>query len=41
MKITNSIKTFKNRDPHNFVCFRKGRMYIRNKKVAKFKVRQG
>ncbi|MCY4190807.1 MAG: type B 50S ribosomal protein L36 [Rhodospirillaceae bacterium] len=41
MKIASSIKTLKNRHKDCRVVRRRGRVYVINKKVRKFKARQG
>lgn len=41
MKIVNSIKTIKERHKASKVVKRRGRLYVINKKVPKFKARQG
>lgn len=41
MKVTNSLKTLKNRDRNCRVIRRKGRVYVINKKNPRFKARQG
>ncbi len=41
MKITNSLKTLKNRDKDCRVVRRKGRLYVINKKNPRYKARQG
>ncbi|MFK7840123.1 MAG: 50S ribosomal protein L36 [Alphaproteobacteria bacterium] len=41
MKVTNSLKTLKNRDRNNRVIRRKGRVYVINKKNPRMKARQG
>jgi large subunit ribosomal protein L36 len=41
MKIKNSIKTLRTRHRDNRVVRRRGRLYIINKKVRRYKARQG
>ncbi|MCK5374496.1 MAG: type B 50S ribosomal protein L36 [Alphaproteobacteria bacterium] len=41
MKVSNSLKTLKNRDRNCRVIHRKGRVYVINKKNPRFKARQG
>jgi large subunit ribosomal protein L36 len=41
MKIKNSIKTLRTRHRENQVVRRRGRLYIINKKVRRYKARQG
>ena len=41
MKVTNSLKTLKNRDRNCRIIRRKGRVYVINKKNPRFKARQG
>ena len=41
MKIVNSLKALKNRHRDNRVIRRRGRTYVINKTVRKFKARQG
>ncbi|MFP4098030.1 MAG: type B 50S ribosomal protein L36 [Alphaproteobacteria bacterium] len=41
MKVSNSLKTLKNRDRNCRVIRRKGRLYVINKKNPRFKARQG
>lgn len=41
MKTVNSIKTLKNRHKACKVVRRRGRIYVINKQVPKFKARQG
>ncbi len=41
MKIKNSIKTLRTRHRDNRVVRRRGRLYIINKTVRRFKARQG
>jgi len=41
MKIVNSLKTLKNRHKDFRLVCRRGRVYVINKTVRKFKARQG
>ncbi len=41
MKVANSLKTLKNRHKACKLVRRKGRVYVINKRVPKFKARQG
>jgi large subunit ribosomal protein L36 len=41
MKVTNSLKTLKNRDKNCRIVRRKGRVYVINKVNPRFKARQG
>ena len=41
MKVTNSLKTLRNRDKDCKLVRRKGRMYVINKKKPRYKARQG
>lgn len=41
MKIKNSISSVKIRNPNNYLCIKKGKIFIRNKHNRKYKVRQG
>jgi len=41
MKVSNSLKTLKNRDKDCKVVRRKGRVYVINKVKRRFKARQG
>jgi len=41
MKVVNSLKTIKNRDKDCRVIRRKGRVYVINKRIPRFKARQG
>jgi large subunit ribosomal protein L36 len=41
MKIKNSIKTLRTRHRDNRVVRRRGRLYVINKKVRRYKARQG
>ena len=41
MKVANSLKTLKNRHKACKLVRRKGRVYVINKQVPKFKARQG
>lgn len=41
MKVSNSLKTLKNRDKDCKVVRRKGRVYVINKVKKRFKARQG
>ena len=41
MKIRNSIKTLRNRHRDNRVVRRRGRLYVINKTIKRYKARQG
>lgn len=41
MKIVNSLKTIKNRHKDSRLVRRRGRTYVINKTIRKFKARQG
>ena len=41
MKIASSLKSLKKRDLNSKLVKRKGKLYVINKKNAKFKARQG
>ncbi len=41
MKIKNSLKTLRTRHRDNRVVRRRGRLYVINKKVRRYKARQG
>ncbi|MDR2464445.1 MAG: type B 50S ribosomal protein L36 [Holosporales bacterium] len=41
MKVTNSLKTIKNRHKASKIARRRGRLYVINKECPKFKARQG
>lgn len=41
MKIKNSIKTLRNRHRDNRVVRRRGRLYVINKTIKRYKARQG
>ncbi|GHS93758.1 50S ribosomal protein L36 [Alphaproteobacteria bacterium] len=41
MKVTNSLKTIRNRHQASKLIRRKGRLYVINKECPKFKARQG
>lgn len=41
MKIRNSISSVKLRNTNNYLCIKKGRIFIRNKCNKRYKVRQG
>lgn len=41
MKVVSSLKSLKKRDKHCQVVRRRGKVYVINKKVKRFKARQG